>query len=516
MDAAHEVIAEAGVGLQCLLDKRRRLEEQIKFIADEEKELHRYIRAHEAILSQSALRRIPPEILEEIFEYGLHSGQPSALGRATWDTRLPPWNFTQVCRRWRSAGSSCPRLWRNLSINSGRGGVRMWSIAMSFPVCLARSGRQPISLEMKLQRADKHLRMTSSEPHHASVIQTILSDPSRYRRISIELAEASSWICNALNTHRGQFNNLEYLKLSSNALGGFRIGPMFNAFEVAPKLLELELDGRLAYTFSPPWTFPLSQLSRLTLAYIHCRDALVILRQAVNLVECTLENPDSNTAIGAHNTSEPAMAYLPSLQKLVLRGTWCSFHRRLFAPNIKTFEVSYDVHESSNSILNYTLTSAGQSITTFALFDIPGLSLSLPLFTQYLQRLPHLETLALDFNPRHITGNEVPDYGVFCALYTDASHILAPNLRSLKMINLPVQACTHLTDMLEKRAALQAPFQTLRVSFLPGPLPSSNRLRKEGAKNFFLFYHRLVRLQKAHGLDFKLSLNNEKFYRELQ
>ncbi|KAJ7483482.1 hypothetical protein FB451DRAFT_991164, partial [Mycena latifolia] len=64
----------------------------------------------------SPLRRMPPELLGEIFSWTLPSVQ-EALGRRRFQDKHSPWVFTQVCHRWRAVALSTPSLWSQIVIN---------------------------------------------------------------------------------------------------------------------------------------------------------------------------------------------------------------------------------------------------------------------------------------------------------------------------------------------------------------------------------------------------------------
>ncbi|KAF7364016.1 F-box domain-containing protein [Mycena sanguinolenta] len=78
------------------------------------------IEAHKAILSP--VRRLPPEILGEIF---------SLVVRATFDSYTPPpvtqhapWLLTRVCRYWSEVALATSALWSMVYVNFDHGGVQ--------------------------------------------------------------------------------------------------------------------------------------------------------------------------------------------------------------------------------------------------------------------------------------------------------------------------------------------------------------------------------------------------------
>ncbi|KAF8965547.1 hypothetical protein BDZ97DRAFT_2074595 [Flammula alnicola] len=69
----------------------------------------KFIHAHEAIISP--IRRITPEILQEIFSFILEHPIRVPYRRVTRDL---PWTPSQVCQSWRATALSLPSLWNHL------------------------------------------------------------------------------------------------------------------------------------------------------------------------------------------------------------------------------------------------------------------------------------------------------------------------------------------------------------------------------------------------------------------
>jgi len=108
-------------------------------------ETRKYVQVHQAFLAP--IRRIPLEILQEIFIHCLPSGRyirPDAL--------KAPLLLGQICVLWRRAALSTPPLWNSLAIQlSQRNYDRRIALMKSW---LARSSERPISLFAYLPIAD--------------------------------------------------------------------------------------------------------------------------------------------------------------------------------------------------------------------------------------------------------------------------------------------------------------------------------------------------------------------------
>ncbi|KAJ7498115.1 hypothetical protein B0H11DRAFT_1856679 [Mycena galericulata] len=102
------LVAKTRPRLACLDDEISRLQGQLKQLEEERALLSEYHAQNTAIISP--LRRIPPEILGEIFSWTLSS--------AALDVGESPWVLTQVCSRWRTVSISKPSLWSLIHIDS--------------------------------------------------------------------------------------------------------------------------------------------------------------------------------------------------------------------------------------------------------------------------------------------------------------------------------------------------------------------------------------------------------------
>ncbi|KAJ7498105.1 hypothetical protein B0H11DRAFT_2383026 [Mycena galericulata] len=101
------IVSKTGSRLACLDDEISRLKGQLKQLEEEQVLLSEYYAQNTAIVSP--LRRMPPEILGEIFSRTLPS-------RAL-NVRDSPWVLTQVCKRWRAVSILMPSLWSRVHID---------------------------------------------------------------------------------------------------------------------------------------------------------------------------------------------------------------------------------------------------------------------------------------------------------------------------------------------------------------------------------------------------------------
>ncbi|KAJ6530824.1 hypothetical protein DFH09DRAFT_1284992 [Mycena vulgaris] len=102
------VVSKSAARLADVEGETTRLRARLEQLEDECASLSRYHAQHEVILSP--LRRMPPEILGEIFSWTLPSLR-EGMSRSRQDIADSPWVLTHISSRWRAAALSTPSLW---------------------------------------------------------------------------------------------------------------------------------------------------------------------------------------------------------------------------------------------------------------------------------------------------------------------------------------------------------------------------------------------------------------------
>ncbi|KAJ7483481.1 hypothetical protein FB451DRAFT_1028928, partial [Mycena latifolia] len=85
-----------------------RLRDRLQQLEDERASLSRYQAQNYAVISP--LRRMPPEVLGEIFSWTLPDFRHT-LGRRRFDITSSPWLLTHISSRWRAVALSNASLW---------------------------------------------------------------------------------------------------------------------------------------------------------------------------------------------------------------------------------------------------------------------------------------------------------------------------------------------------------------------------------------------------------------------
>ncbi|KAJ7467779.1 hypothetical protein B0H11DRAFT_1664285, partial [Mycena galericulata] len=108
----HSVVSRTGARLASLDDEISSLRAQLELLEKERASLFSYHMQNKGIVSP--LRRMPPEVLGEIFSWTL----PSPV--ETWSCSRfdeSPWVLTHICSRWRAISIALPSLWSQVIIH---------------------------------------------------------------------------------------------------------------------------------------------------------------------------------------------------------------------------------------------------------------------------------------------------------------------------------------------------------------------------------------------------------------
>ena len=196
------------------------------------------------------LPNIPAEIFGEIFYLVLRG--PISNNQES----LFPWNLGRVCKSWRHAFVTYPKLWAFISLDviTVDDDANLEKICNRFLLCLQRSGNHPLSLILcAREKIDGDQRSPWMQAWKA-----FLSCSQRWKNIVL-YGEA-----------------LQFRDLTIECKGGFPLLQSFtlcsykhsacDAFHDAPRLTQFGLVYYENLPVSHAWSFPLSQLTKFTLA----------------------------------------------------------------------------------------------------------------------------------------------------------------------------------------------------------------------------------------------------------
>ncbi|KAK7047448.1 hypothetical protein VNI00_006679 [Paramarasmius palmivorus] len=214
------------------------METSLKALREEQTRLRGIAKTYKQILHP--IRRLPPEILREIFQLveradhrfvTLDGSVKRSFLRNTLSSSRFPWILGQVSHLWREVALSCMDLWSNIGFElpdttfSQEALARMVAQLM---LQIQRSGTQPLSIHMK-----SHHKLSACNP----LLVTICAHSTRWENLYLRLAQDGPGALQLLGTMiKGNIPNLQRLRLVSNTEAGIPDNTVCDAFSIAPQL----------------------------------------------------------------------------------------------------------------------------------------------------------------------------------------------------------------------------------------------------------------------------------------
>lgn len=311
--------------------------------------------AYEFILSP--VRRLPLEILGDIFAFGL----PVHLGRATTSVLQ---SYMGVCRTWRHACLSSPKIWADLSITCDHTS-KIENYMPHIGKWAQRSGSLPLKLSLE------------APTYSSEGISEFLSElpaKNRWKDISLNISQSS---CLAPLFHASLAQGWPMLESLSIVAWDIGEKPLTRngsfGLTDAPHLERLSL-RILEHLNRGALHMPWSQLVELTLmSNTTIVEYLEILKECPRLQSCSisLEWDDNST----NESSLPMTFSLPFLYYLSVKRVSSSlspFFKPISLPSLTELIIEADSHESPEElplteIVAIFLTRSGCSLEKFEL-----------------------------------------------------------------------------------------------------------------------------------------------------
>ncbi|KAK7008294.1 hypothetical protein R3P38DRAFT_2552210 [Favolaschia claudopus] len=271
------------------------------------------INAHHSILS--AVRRLPPEILGEIFLLALPDVDYIDSDVAE-HIKGTPWLLSHVCRRWRAAIQGNPLLWSNIhvdTINLRRRIIHTFREdehpLRALETQITLSDNAPLFVDFWMSRDTE-----GNSPEFSKFFELVLGQSNRWQQLKV----CWSGRAPALHLLSCLTDQLAHLQRLFFHPYGFRyqLPPALGSlFALAPSLREALLTSNDFTDPSPPLDLPWHQLTRLRL---RSSQAYIVenLPKAVNLRDCAI-------APKHHPLISPSLANLPLVLPNVRRLTLC-------------------------------------------------------------------------------------------------------------------------------------------------------------------------------------------------
>ncbi|KAK7050509.1 F-box domain-containing protein [Favolaschia claudopus] len=261
---------------------------------------------------------LPNEIISEVFLHFLptYPEPPPFFGE------LSPTTLTHTCHRWREIALRTPALWRAIDLR----GLTVELAALLGSLWLERSGCLPLSI----RAADYELNCADFQ----SMFGVLIPHRARWEQLDLRLDRP-----NDLEALDGPLPLLCALNVYfSHSLGK----PIL--LQTLPLLRTVVLDDYARPSLILPWP----QLTSLTLRCIYPAECVSILRQAQNLVSCTL-----SIWVAELPSGRLADLTLPRLETLVFQrncGIWVDLLRLFITPALRSLEIREGLLDTTDPI----------------------------------------------------------------------------------------------------------------------------------------------------------------------
>ncbi|KAJ7646492.1 hypothetical protein FB45DRAFT_890599 [Roridomyces roridus] len=310
-------------------------------------ELLQSILAHKSIVAP--VRRLPNELLVEIFKLAARDAfrHPWSL---PWSQ--PPWTLPRVCRRWAAVSLGTASLWSRVLLNLDVVGVGQGTIMMT-ELLHKRSESTPL----KLQICEYY------EGETRGVLDVLLAHCERWQYVHLYLTGGSSMLFE-IATIRGRLPILNKLKIDAElypddpeSLAEFR-----DIFATAPNLTAVYamFEDSESELCRPPFEFPWSQLTTLSIGFYCGEDALPILPQLSTIVNLRVHLG----FVDALATQSPIT--LPDLRMLEIEANYSLYRHSLLSclttPLLEHLVVQQEANK--DAILSF-MTRSGCKLKSF-------------------------------------------------------------------------------------------------------------------------------------------------------
>ncbi|KAJ7663937.1 hypothetical protein DFH06DRAFT_336796 [Mycena polygramma] len=272
------VISKTDLRLACVDDEIKKVQKQLESYQEKLKQLEEdraslttYQARNRVILSP--LRRVPPEVLGEIFWWTLVASHRRALSWGRYDTNIP-WVLTWVSSRWRAVSLSTPSLWSLVVIDYFRDYTPP-------SACLL-----PL-VEAQIQRAQQLRIHFYASPEvdtgpQIQMFELLLEHSARWEELSIGITSEMVPLLSALHDRLPSLKRLWIQWDGPESQAGV---DSIDCFQTAPSLVDAGVFNEYRFL---PIALPVHQLTRYQLDG-SWETHKAILKLATNLIEARCE-----------------------------------------------------------------------------------------------------------------------------------------------------------------------------------------------------------------------------------
>ncbi|KAJ7157433.1 hypothetical protein C8R46DRAFT_1294093 [Mycena filopes] len=372
------------------------LQAHLASLVRERDEAVKSVRDHRIVLSP--LRRVPPEVLCEIFCLSIDGSGEEEKEEGVISLPKPPspWYLGHICRFWRHTALSYPPLWTHLDIREDLPRIEAQ---------LLRAGNAMLDVYWSGRQYEGNTDGLSDLmcPHYA-----------RWRTLHIDSyefagADAPEWLRLA-NGHLAQLTTLEIINTRRVEIPDF--------LSATPNLRHVLLNGVNFEDYSPSTPIPWAQITHYRGTF-HPQRQVKILKDAQNLLVCSV-----GFTLRVLDPLSVPLVTLPRLRRLnTERGEFLTY---LTAPALQELTSLHTQLDAMPLLLSFISTSSC-TLTTLALFDC-AVSMEL---VPVLQSVPSLAHLFIESGGDPDYSSWVTYNAVFSAMTLPTAPLLCPNLDSL-------------------------------------------------------------------------------------
>ncbi|PPR00564.1 hypothetical protein CVT24_005468 [Panaeolus cyanescens] len=301
----------------------------------------------------SPLRRLPPEILQEIFLINAPRYIPSKFSSSDiWQEDFTlPWALTGVCRKWRNVALSTPELWNTLPhLTFDRFNFHDHKFQHAkFDFILGCTGNLPLHVYIEAR--------TAWLPKKCPVLDLLIKHSDRWETVVIKMTSSTF---SHLNRIKNRIPQLRGLSLTLWHSWADNSDVDWDIFAVAPRLTDVSFKCRSQVSLR----LPKSQLLRYSLESIHVEGIGHALQSASTLQTLCLRSehmaPLHDTVVlpnlktlffqYRHYQVSPTLLdnlILPALEELMV----CGDHREILNTSLSLLTKSVDASPSKKSAL---------------------------------------------------------------------------------------------------------------------------------------------------------------------
>ncbi|KAJ7663941.1 hypothetical protein DFH06DRAFT_1087795 [Mycena polygramma] len=264
------LVSTADARLTHLDEEISKLRAQLKRLEEERASFFSYRARNRAILSP--LRRMPPEVLNEIFFWTLPL-TTDTLRRTKFDMGASPWVLSRISSRWRAIALSTPSLWSRIVVDFSES----QDASSAYPLPFAKA---QIERSQKLKIHFYGDSEADSQPQ-IELFQLLAQHSSRWEEFSIGVTSA---IVPLLPAVRHRIPLLKRLYIQWQDAESQSVESL-DCFQTAPSLVDAGIYNEFHFL---PTAFPVHQLTRYQLdaPWATHRE---ILNLAPNLIEARIE-----------------------------------------------------------------------------------------------------------------------------------------------------------------------------------------------------------------------------------